>query len=248
MRYYALMTKALSERMAVDDLKRKGFQHVFAPLLVGRRRARTSNRMIETVQPFFRSYVFVGLQEGTSTGFDPFRWRDAERVNGALRFVRFADSPSPMPIGFVEAMQGAMDSNGLIHAPDTKAALDPIRARIEAMQAVRVLITDGPFASFEGEIEAASCAREALAKLAMLDTRHRVSILASIFGRITSVELERHQVEFIDDSPSKARSTVAPEHKRPAARPPRSVADHADAIVDSMGRAERADTLATVKP
>lgn len=202
MRFYALTTKANCERMAVEDLDRLGFTHAAAPLLSKTIPSRRNKaKRIETLHPFFRGYVFVGLPaERERSDYFPIGWHAAERANGALRFVRFgaAIGPSPLPIGFVEAFSEAMDPKGVVHMPHAQAVVDPLRARMAAHEAVRLLIKDGPFAGFRATTVPALSKKAVVDAIARLDTRGRVDIFASVFGRITSMEVNRDQVE-IDD-------------------------------------------------
>ncbi len=203
MRFYALTTKAMSERMVCDDLKRLGFDHVVAPLISKTIPSRRNKaKTIVTLHPFFRGYVFVGLHPDakTKSALFPLGWHEAERAMGALRFVRFGAGvgPSPLPVGFVEAFRDAMNAKGVINAPHATAAIDPLRARIEAGRAVKLVLKEGVFAGFKAETEPLLRDREIVDALARLDTRGRVAILVSMFGRITSMEVDREQVELLE--------------------------------------------------
>jgi transcriptional antiterminator NusG len=62
---------------------------------------------------------------------------------------------------------------------------EPTRVKIDLSQGETIKITDGPFESFEGVVDAID------------EASGKISVLVEIFGQSTPVELESWQVEAI---------------------------------------------------
>lgn len=220
MRFYALMVKALSEGVAQRDLKRLGY-HVVAPILVERRRGKA--RIVRR-GPLFRGYVFVRLasiREGAREL--PANWLNAERANGAIRFVRFGPEgvPSALPRGFVEAIERLLDKDGRVDEKAVSAGrghvtVDPIRARMAARRETRVVLrdADSAFCGLEGDVDFSDVTKA----LSLLDARGRLRILLRIMKTIVPVEVDRDQVE----GPYDPRIDRDVRANGPARKPPRT--------------------------
>jgi transcriptional antiterminator RfaH len=147
-------------------LRNQGFE-VFLPQ---RQKTRRHARKLETVLvPFFPGYLFIS--------FDPAhdRWRSINGTCGVARMVMQGDTPLPAPLGVVEALRAACDSNDLLqHAVDLRPG-----------QSVRIMA--GAFADFVGQLE-------------QLDDRGRVRVLLDIMGGRIPVVLGGRDVVVGTDS------------------------------------------------
>jgi transcriptional antiterminator NusG len=122
-------------------------------------------RKVDSERKFFPGYVLVKM-DLTDDAYHLIK--NTPKVTGFLG----ADN-KPMPIPDAEAERII---NRIKDAPEPRAAVS-----FEVGEQVRV--SDGPFASFNGTVEEVD------------DSRSRLKVAVSIFGRATPVELEFAQVE-----------------------------------------------------
>jgi transcriptional antiterminator NusG len=122
-------------------------------------------RKVDAERKFFPGYVLVKM-DLTDEAYHLIK--NTPKVTGFLG----ADN-KPMPIPDAEAERII---NRIKDAPEPRAAVS-----FEVGEQVRV--SDGPFASFNGTVEEVD------------DSRSRLKVAVSIFGRATPVELEFAQVE-----------------------------------------------------
>ncbi len=213
MRWFPLRTQGNRENYVVEGLLRLGHERgaIAAPRLSKLIPRRRGGGMMKTSEPFFRSYVFLGLPP------DAQGWHAAKSVPGAIDFIRFGDQakPSAVPQGFVEALISRCNRNGVIELDAQPANVDPLRRRILAGQSARVLVRSGPFAGFQAETESGLSEKQLIDAIARLDARGRLSILVNLFGRFSQIEIDRTDVELLE-------SDVAATASDPVARPIRS--------------------------
>ena len=108
--------------------------------------------------PLFPNYLFVRFDVSRD------RWRSVNGTRGVIRLITQGETPQPVPVGIVEALQHCMSANGASSwAPSLKIG-----------QTVR--IADGPFVDFAGTLE-------------YLDAAGRVRVLLDLLGRSVSVAL-----------------------------------------------------------
>ena len=125
------------------------------------------NGQRHTVQrKVFPGYVLVRMDMENDA------WSVVHNTPGVTAFVGDAGKPTPLPQGEVDRILSRM----VEEPPKVKMALNVGEA---------VKITDGPFAEFEGTVDAVD------------ETKGKVKVLISIFGRSTPVELDFLQVEKI---------------------------------------------------
>lgn len=155
--WYCVYSNINLESRAEAGLKAKGFG-VYLPY---EEKQIVHARKISLVKrPLFPRYLFVAF----SVTNDP--WKEISRTHGVDRLLCNGDIPSPVPAGFVEALQvseqiGAFKPIG----PD---GLNP---------GDFVEIIAGPFSSFIAEVKSAP------------DSKSRVDILVNLFGRHNKLKI-----------------------------------------------------------
>ena len=126
--------------------------------------------------PFFPRYVFVRVDLSRDN------WREAFDIAGVGGMLCHGSLPAPVIDREIQAIK-AREVNGAVPG---KLKIQEV-FKFEIGEVVR--ITDGPFASFEGQIETMlEGAIEGVDPLA------RIRVLAYLFGRQTPVELEISQI------------------------------------------------------
>ena len=147
---------------ALRNLQRQHFR-VFCPRLPATRRR--NGRLIETWEPLFPGYLFVGFQLATAP------WRKINSTLGIARLVQFdSRGPAPVPTDLVEGLQARCDGRQYLLPPEQLAAGDRIR------------ITAGPFAQIVTRIET-------------VDRERRIWVLMDIMGQKARVALRPDQVQ-----------------------------------------------------
>ena len=109
-------------------------------------------------RPMFPNYLFVRLDVSRD------RWRSVHGTCGVIRLITHGETPQPIPVGIVEALQACISIDGTLNWM-------PL---IKIGQAV--CIADGPFADFVGMLE-------------YLDAAGWLHVLLDMLGRSVSVAL-----------------------------------------------------------
>jgi transcription termination/antitermination protein NusG len=171
-RWYIVHTYSNFEKKVMDAIKEQVaqkkldglFEQVIVPTeeVVEIRRG----RRIKTERRFFPGYVLVKV-ELTDEAFHLIK--NTPKVTGFL-----GSGQKPVPISDAEAARILNQVAEGVEKPKTTI-------RFEIGEQVRV--ADGPFASFNGQVEEVD------------EERSRLKVAVSIFGRATPVELEYGQVE-----------------------------------------------------
>ena len=163
---YSNFEKKVAESIR-EQAKQRGLEDLFEQVLVPTEKVTEvrRGRKVDTERKFFPGYVLVKMNL-TDEAFHLIK--NTPKVTGFLG----ADN-KPMPIADAEAERII---NRIKDAPEPRAAVS-----FEVGEQVRV--SDGPFASFNGTVEEVD------------DSRSRLKVAVSIFGRATPVELEFTQVE-----------------------------------------------------
>jgi transcriptional antiterminator NusG len=151
-----------------EQAKQRGLEELFEQIMVPKEKVTEvrRGRKVDTERKFFPGYVLAKM-ELTDEAYHLIK--NTPKVTGFLG----ADN-KPMPISDTEAQR--ILSQVLEGIERTKPAVS-----FEVGEQVRV--SDGPFASFNGTVEEVD------------DSRSRLKVAVSIFGRATPVELEFAQVE-----------------------------------------------------
>ncbi len=114
-RWYAVQTGANAERSTHGRLKRIPRLHLFYPHTRVKRRAGRRRRLVQIERPLFRSYLFVGMEEGAS--FAPIV--DTEGVIAIVSFVGAGGERSPVqiPDGVMDELFARADDEGFVATP-----------------------------------------------------------------------------------------------------------------------------------
>lgn len=160
-RWYVIHTLPRAEASAEFHLVRQGFQ-VFIPRI---RSTRRHARRIESVAaPLFPRYGFVRLDLARH------RWRSVNGTVGVASLVMGRELPRPVPVGIVEHLIEASDSDGFV---DFDYGLTP---------GARVRLRSGPLAGQMGV-------------LLRLDAKGRVEMLLSLISGAVRLSVARNLLE-----------------------------------------------------
>lgn len=160
-RWYAVHTLPRLETTAAAHLVRQGWE-VFLPQI---RATRRHARRVETIAaPLFPRYGFVRLDLARD------RWRSVNGTIGVAGLVMGRDLPSAAPVGVVEELIEAQDSDGFVNLVHGFQPGDPVRIRL------------GPL---EGQ----------MGTLLRLDAKGRVEMLLSLISGKVRLKLARELLE-----------------------------------------------------
>lgn len=171
-RWYIVHAYSNFEKKVADSIReqadQRGLTDLFDQILVPTEKVVEvrRGRKVDTERKFFPGYVLVKM-ELTDDAFHLIK--NTPKVTGFLG----ADN-KPMPIPESEAMR-------ILH--QVQEGIDRPKPSISFEVGETVKVSDGPFASFNGIVEEVD------------DTKSRLKVAVSIFGRATPVELEFGQVE-----------------------------------------------------
>jgi len=147
-RWYVVRTQPHREAQAARQLENQAYRAFLPRFLKSRRHA----RKFETVlAPLFPRYMFIVLDLGRD------RWRSVNGTYGVDRLLMRSGEPEPVPLGLVEQLTGAADTN------------DAVRFSTGLKQGQTIRVTAGPFAELMGTLES-------------LDDQGRVRVLLEIMG------------------------------------------------------------------
>ena len=164
---YSNFEKKVAESIR-EQSKQRGLEELFEQVLVPTEKVTEvrRGRKIDAERKFFPGYVLVKMK---LTDEVYHLIKNTPKVTG---FLGADKKPMPIPDHEADRIKGQVADG--VERP--KAAI-----RFEIGENVRV--ADGPFASFNGVVEEVD------------ESRSRVKVAVSIFGRATPVELEFGQVE-----------------------------------------------------
>lgn len=178
--WYAIKTKAKGEREALRDLTKAGFEAYLPEYQIERLNRRLRKKIVTTLCHFPR-YLFVVMDE-------PSQLSTVLGCKGVLDMLPGRPyQPQPVPAKDVLELRDAQarhllddtDQARKLRGETVKNTLAGMRKRLTTKP---VRIKDGPFLSFEGEVEA-------------VHSLERLRVIIDIFGRKTPVELEMGQIE-----------------------------------------------------
>jgi transcriptional antiterminator NusG len=179
MRWYVLRVASNKEESVCDALLRKvkieGLEHRIGRILVPtikERRMKGGQAKIHE-RKLYPGYVFVEMSCEEDGSVDERVWFMIKETTGVGDFIGSNGKPTPMPNHDVVGMLAASE----------KAEDEPTLSGLDFHKGDRVKITDGSFESFEGEVD-------------MVDEkRGMITVVLSIFGRSTPVDMEYWQLE-----------------------------------------------------
>ena len=151
-----------------EQAKQRGLSDLFEEVMVPKEKVVEvrRGRKVDAERKFFPGYVLVKM-DLTDEAYHLIK--NTPKVTGFLG----ADN-KPMPISDSEASR-------IIH--QVQEGIERPKPSVSFEVGEQVRVSDGPFASFNGTVEEVD------------DSRSRLKVAVSIFGRATPVELEFGQVE-----------------------------------------------------
>ena len=172
MRWYIIHAYSNFEKKVADSIREKaasaGLEHLIEEILVPTETVMESRRgrKVEAERKFFPGYVMVKI-DLTDDAYHLIK--NTPKVTGFL-----GTDNKPMPISEAE-VQRIMDQ--------VQEGVERPKPSVTFEVGERIRVADGPFASFEGNVEDVD------------EEKARLKVAVSIFGRSTPVELEYGQVE-----------------------------------------------------
>ena len=161
-------------RTLLRKIKIEGFEHLVNRILVPTEKVKTikGGKQRITLKKLYPGYVFVEmkLEEDGRIPQDVFFL--IKETSGVGDFIGTAGRPSPMSIPEIEKMLQASKP------PDESPTL-----KMEFEKGDPVKINEGPFENMEGTVDE------------LLPEQGKVSVIVTIFGRATPIELEYWQIE-----------------------------------------------------
>jgi transcription termination/antitermination protein NusG len=171
-RWYIVHAYSNFEKKVADSIreqvKQRGLTPLFDEIMVPTEKVTEvrRGRKVDAERKFFPGYVLVKM-DLTDEAYHLIK--NTPKVTGFLG----ADN-KPVPITEAEASR-------IIH--QVQEGIDRPKPAVSFEVGEQVRVSDGPFASFNGTVEEVD------------DSRSRLKVAVSIFGRATPVELEFGQVE-----------------------------------------------------
>jgi transcription termination/antitermination protein NusG len=171
-RWYIVHAYSNFEKKVADSIreqvKQRGLTPLFDEIMVPTEKVTEvrRGRKVDAERKFFPGYVLVKM-DLTDEAYHLIK--NTPKVTGFLG----ADN-KPMPISDAEASR-------IIH--QVQEGIERPKPAVSFEVGEQVRVSDGPFASFNGTVEEVD------------DSRSRLKVAVSIFGRATPVELEFGQVE-----------------------------------------------------
>lgn len=173
--WYILKVQSNRERSIADALRRKiaieGLDHLFGQVLVPTERVTEfkggKKKIVE--RKLWPGYIAVEMHVNDDT------WFAIRETSGIGDFTGSAGKPTPM-----QANEVAM----ILHTEEEETEEAP-KLDIKFNPGDKVKVMEGNFENFEGEVSSID------------ETHGRVTVMLSIFGRPTPVELEYWQVEAV---------------------------------------------------
>ncbi len=182
MKWYVLRVASNKEESVRDALVRKvkieGLEQrigrILVPTLKEKKMKAGVLKIVE--RKLYPGYVFVEMATEQDGSVNEGVWFLIKETSGVGDFIGSDGKPTSMP---------DQDVTGMLAASE-KAEEQPGLSGLNIHKGDQVKITDGAFESFEGEVEAVD------------EKRGMVSVIVSIFGRSTPVEVGYWQLEKVE--------------------------------------------------
>ncbi|MDQ0326905.1 transcriptional antiterminator NusG [Rhodopseudomonas julia] len=171
-RWYIVHAYSNFENKVAESIREKaeaaGLDHLIDEILVPKEKVVEvrRGRKVDAERKFFPGYVLVKM-DMTDEAFHLIK--NTPKVTG---FLGTDNKPTPIPDSEAERIMAQVQEG-----------VDRPKPSVNFEIGERIRVADGPFASFEGNVEEVD------------EERARVKVAVSIFGRSTPVELEYGQVE-----------------------------------------------------
>lgn len=179
MRWYVIETKSKAEPLARDEIAKLGLDAYLPQYQIERWNRRHRVTKVTTLCHFPR-YMFVEMDVVRDTS----RVLACRGVADVLPGIPLAPQPVPAKdVLELRAAQAAHLFDDTDHARRLRGETvkNTLAATKKRLKGKKVRVSDGPFASFPGEVEA-------------VHSLERLRVIIDIFGRPTPVELEMGQI------------------------------------------------------
>jgi transcriptional antiterminator NusG len=175
MQWFVLKVQSNRERTIRNSLlrgiKRDGLEEHFGEIIIPMEKVAETKggkkRIVE--RKLYPGYIMIQMSLNDES------WYLVRDTSGVGDFTGASGKPMPMQPHEIERMLGT----------EEEQEAEPTRVKIDLSQGETIKITDGPFESFEGVVDAID------------EASGKISVLVEIFGQSTPVELESWQVEAI---------------------------------------------------
>jgi transcriptional antiterminator NusG len=171
-RWYIIHVYSGFEKKVATSIKeqaaKQGMEHLFEEILVPMEEVLEVKRgkKVNAERKFFPGYVLVKMELSDET------WHVVRNTAKVTGFLGPGGKPTPIPDVEAERILRQMQE-GIEHP----------RPLVSFLPGDQVRVSDGPFSSFSGLVEEVD------------ESKGRLKVSVSIFGRATPVELEYSQVE-----------------------------------------------------
>ncbi len=176
--WFVLKVASNREDQVRDALDRKikleNLGHIIGRVLVPRERVKRvkSGRQKVAEKKLYAGYVFVEMELNSDGTIQEKAWYLFKETQGVGEFIGEKNKPFPLPAPEIEKILAEADK------PDA----DPT-VKVEFRKGDAVKIREGPFESFEGNVDE------------IFPEKGEVRVIVTIFGRATPLELEYWQLE-----------------------------------------------------
>ena len=164
---------ALERKITIEGLERY-VARILVPTLPEKKMKAGVLKIIQ--RKLYPGYVFVEMACEEDGSVNEQVWFVVKETTGVGDFIGSDGKPTSMPDHEVVQMLAATQ----------KAEEEPTLSGLNIKQGDQVKITDGAFESYEGEVESVD------------ERRGMVSVIVSIFGRMTPVEVGYWQLEKVE--------------------------------------------------
>lgn len=155
--WYLLYTKARSEHIADENLRRQGYE-TYLPL--ARAKTRRRGHWVTAIQPLFPRYLFIHLSQVSDN------WGPIRSTLGVTGVVRFGLIPARVPARLIESLRSHAGPDGFCDVT-TDAELRP---------GERVQIAGGPLFAYEAVVLSRSADQRVRVLLELADKYVRVEL------------------------------------------------------------------------